>query len=307
MTSATTGTPVQIEVRIAARPETVFALISSAEGIQKWMGRSVVFGAAAGGAFRCDINGRDIASGRVLEVTPPSRVRFSWGWEGAGHPIPPGSSVVEITLSADGAGTLLRLTHSDLPAGGAGEHVEGWKHYTSRLATIATGGDPGPDPWDRPEAHAMADRLEGLLENLRVLVAGATPGAWSQKTAEGWPVGVTAHHVVGHLNLADFAAAVAGGQRSPLADFTFDQITAGNSAHAVEFSAITRAELLAALDAAGPQAVATLRGISDATLGVSQPMAFTGGQPLSARELIEGPLLANVTEHIDNVRAALAR
>ena len=45
-------------------------------------------------------------------------------------------------------GTLLRLSHRDLPsAEAAASHAHGWDHYTERLASIAAGGDPDPDPW----------------------------------------------------------------------------------------------------------------------------------------------------------------
>jgi hypothetical protein len=53
--------------------------------------------------------------------------------------------VVEIDLTPQGAGTLLRLTHRDLPPGEVPAHQAGWSHYLERLAVRAGGGDPGPD------------------------------------------------------------------------------------------------------------------------------------------------------------------
>jgi hypothetical protein len=42
---------------------------------------------------------------------------------------------------------LLRLTHSGLPsAEQCASHAEGWAHYINRLATVASGRNPGPDP-----------------------------------------------------------------------------------------------------------------------------------------------------------------
>ncbi len=35
--------------------------------------------------------------------------------------------------------------HSGLPADAVADHTVGWDHYLDRLATTATGGDPGPD------------------------------------------------------------------------------------------------------------------------------------------------------------------
>ena len=78
---------------------------------------------------------------------PDQRIVFTFGWEGKDHPVPAGSSTVEISLVQDGTATIVRLRHSGLPAEQAGGHKEGWEHFLPRLATISEGGDPGPDPW----------------------------------------------------------------------------------------------------------------------------------------------------------------
>jgi uncharacterized protein YndB with AHSA1/START domain len=46
-------------------------------------------GRAAPGRFRMDVRGDGHASGRFVEVTPPRRVVFTWGWEIAGSPVSP--------------------------------------------------------------------------------------------------------------------------------------------------------------------------------------------------------------------------
>jgi Activator of Hsp90 ATPase homolog 1-like protein len=62
--------------------------------------------------------------------------------------VPPGSSLVEIDPIEQPDGTLLRLTHTGLPNGEeCAGHAEGWAHYLGRLAEVAVGRDPGPDPW----------------------------------------------------------------------------------------------------------------------------------------------------------------
>jgi hypothetical protein len=60
--------------------------------------------------------------------------------------LPPGSTIVEIDLEETGDGTLIRLTHRELPADQADVHRMGWAHYMERLARCAAGDDPGPDP-----------------------------------------------------------------------------------------------------------------------------------------------------------------
>ena len=48
--------------------------------------------------------------------------------------LPPGASTVEITLEADGDGTVLSLRHGGLPDDAtAVMHDEGWRMYTGRL------------------------------------------------------------------------------------------------------------------------------------------------------------------------------
>jgi uncharacterized protein YndB with AHSA1/START domain len=75
------------------------------------------------------------------------RLSYSFGWDGS-EAVPPGSSLVEIDLIEKADGTLLRMTHTGLPsAEQCAGHLEGWTHYLDRLAEVAAGRDPGPDPW----------------------------------------------------------------------------------------------------------------------------------------------------------------
>jgi uncharacterized protein YndB with AHSA1/START domain len=79
-----------------------------------------------------------------IVVDPPTRIVFTWGWEG-NPDLPPGSSIVEVTL-VDGEGTIVRLRHSGLPDENWRQmHVGGWRRYLERLAVVASGGDAGLD------------------------------------------------------------------------------------------------------------------------------------------------------------------
>lgn len=141
---------VEVEVRIAASPETVFGFFTEPDRMIQWMGRSAQLDPRPGGSFRCDINGDAIASGEYVAVEPPGRVVFSWGWEGEDSVTKPGTSTVEVLLAADGDGTRVRLIHSDLPsAESADKHGHGWRHYLDRLAVAGAGGDAGPDEFDK--------------------------------------------------------------------------------------------------------------------------------------------------------------
>jgi len=143
-------------VTIAASPDTVFDFFTDPDKMVQWMGRKADLEPRKGGVMRCDINGREIATGEFVEVDPPNRLVFTWGWEAEDSVTRPGSSTVEVTFSAQGDETLVTLTHRDLPTAQAREaHGHGWNHYMERLATAAAGRDPGADPWGTPEG---ADR-----------------------------------------------------------------------------------------------------------------------------------------------------
>jgi uncharacterized protein YndB with AHSA1/START domain len=134
-------------VHIAARPEQVFEYFTRAEAIVRWMGDYAVLDPRPDGEFTLDINGVPVR-GRYLEVEAPARLVISWGHAGS-EQLPPGSSTVEVTLTPDEKGTLVRVEHRDLPELEAAQHALGWQHFLDRLVVAGAGGDPGRDPWAR--------------------------------------------------------------------------------------------------------------------------------------------------------------
>ncbi|MFV2039557.1 MAG: SRPBCC domain-containing protein [Acidimicrobiales bacterium] len=143
-TKATVADDVATSVRISAPPDAVFDYLVEPAKLMTWMGLEARIDPRPGGRFWLNITGNDRASGQYLEVDRPRRVSFTWGWEGS-EEVPPGSSTVTIDLTVEGDETLVELTHSGLPEALTDRHADGWVHYLSRLATAATGGDPGPD------------------------------------------------------------------------------------------------------------------------------------------------------------------
>jgi uncharacterized protein YndB with AHSA1/START domain len=137
------------EVRIAAPPEVVFPYFTDPAKLVVWKAATAELDARPGGQFRMDVTGRgDVARGEYLDIDPPRRITFTWRWDNeqpASHPAP--ASLVEVTLTRDGGGTLLRLVHRDIPRPNRDASAAGWVHYLARLVVAASGHDPGPDPW----------------------------------------------------------------------------------------------------------------------------------------------------------------
>ena len=147
---------VEREVRIAARPETVFAFFIDPDKMILWKGQRAELDPRPGGVYRVEMSDKIIARGEYVEIDEPRRVVFTWGWEGqeeseGPHAVPPGSSRVEVSLEPDGDGTLVRLRHLDLPEESREIHGQGWDLYLGRLASAAVGEDPGPDPNTQPD------------------------------------------------------------------------------------------------------------------------------------------------------------
>ena len=150
MSATTEVTTVERELAIAASPETVWEFLVDPEKAVRWMGAAATFDLQPGGLYRVDVVPGNTAVGEFVEIDPPRRLVFTWGWEsGPGDSVPPGSTTVEFDLTeGDSGGTVLHFRHSDLPSSKSAEsHGHGWDHYFERLAAVAAGDDPGPDPW----------------------------------------------------------------------------------------------------------------------------------------------------------------
>jgi uncharacterized protein YndB with AHSA1/START domain len=137
---------VELSIRLASAPEVVFPFLTEAERYVLWQGVRAELDPRPGGVYRVWMDAQTVASGTFIEVDPPRRLVFTWGWEG-NPSLPPGSTTVEVSLVAEGGGTVLRLRHSGLPDGeAAAMHEEGWVFFTGRLVALMAGDDPGPMP-----------------------------------------------------------------------------------------------------------------------------------------------------------------
>jgi uncharacterized protein YndB with AHSA1/START domain len=136
----------EVSLHIAARPETVFPYFTDPDRYVQWMGTSATLDAVPGGVYRVGMRDGVEATGEFVEVDPPHRVVFTWGWTDQ-FAVAPGSTRVVVTLTAEDGGTRVVLRHHGLPTEELRQHHRtGWEAYLSRLAVRAVGGEPGPDP-----------------------------------------------------------------------------------------------------------------------------------------------------------------
>jgi uncharacterized protein YndB with AHSA1/START domain len=160
---------VEHEVSIDASPETVFAFFTDPARMVQWMGVEATLDPRPGGIFRVAFEppgpvvdymraafgtgapvpgtGAHVVLGEFVEVEPYRRIAFTWGFETKLFAMPPQSTAVEVSFTAERDGTLVRLAHRRLPQSAAEFHRAGWEHYMPRLVMAAVGGDPGIDPW----------------------------------------------------------------------------------------------------------------------------------------------------------------
>ena len=131
--------PIVRTVDIEAAPEAVFAYFVDAARLDRWLTVGATLDPRAGGvcvqhhAAADPERGPFAMQGTFLEVDPPRRVVFTWGFTDPEVGVPPGSTVVEVTLTPAGAGTRVTLVHRDLPAAAADEHAAGWTEMLGRL------------------------------------------------------------------------------------------------------------------------------------------------------------------------------
>jgi len=122
-------------LEIGARLETVFRYFTESPAWASWWGAGSTIDARPGGALLIrHPNGVEVV-GEVLEIAPPRRIVFSYGYA-ADEPIARGGSRVTIELSASDGGTRLELCHEFAEGPTRDHHVQGWRYQLSLFANV---------------------------------------------------------------------------------------------------------------------------------------------------------------------------
>jgi uncharacterized protein YndB with AHSA1/START domain len=218
-------------VVIQATPATVFGFLTNTPLWAAWWGAGSEIDARPGGQMKICYPGGTEAVGEVIEVTPPERIVFSYGYA-SGKMIPPGGSRVTIELEPLGAATRLHLTHELDNEPVREDHIQGWRYQLSLFSNVVADSvnagasgvvDAWYDAWADPDAASrqrvlsriaaanlrFRDRYSNTdgIDDLVAHIAGAQrfmPGIRMQRRGE-------VRHCQGTV-LADFVARSSDGQ-----------------------------------------------------------------------------------------------
>lgn len=143
-----TATALRLSRTIRADRESVFRAWTDAHAMKEWYcpeGGTVDQAESdpvVGGRFRVAMampSGLHVATGVFREVVPPSRLVFTWRWEG-GEDLKEGETLVTVELEERGDETELVLTHEGFPTAESRDgHREGWTSALDHLESSLRG------------------------------------------------------------------------------------------------------------------------------------------------------------------------
>ncbi len=159
-------------VVIQAPRENVFRFLTDTPRWATWWGPGSTIDARPGGALLIRLPGGIDVSGEVIEVKPPERMIFTYGFL-KGDPIPPGGSRVTIRLDPHELGTHLHLTHELAEESTRDEFVQGWRYQLALFSNIVADElhagaaamiDAWFDVWAEPDETARETSLLRIAE-----------------------------------------------------------------------------------------------------------------------------------------------
>jgi uncharacterized protein YndB with AHSA1/START domain len=144
MSEAAEEKPVlQLNRVIPASRERVFAAWTTPEAIKVWFGpdncrvSDVQVDLRVDGEYCFSLSTDDLGEikvrGRYLEVTPPTKLIYTWRWEGNSE-LTVGTSLVTVEFTSAGTFTEIHLTHEQLPSiESRDDHGHGWSGTLDKL------------------------------------------------------------------------------------------------------------------------------------------------------------------------------
>jgi len=155
---------------INAPREAVFKYFTDSSRWAAWWGEGSTIDSRPGGRIHIKYPEGTEVAGEVVEVRPPERIVFTYGYV-SGDPIPAGSSRVSIQLAEDHRATRLTLTHELGSAAARDQHIQGWRYQLSLFSNVvadevnrdaATRIDAWFDSWAEPDAAKREETLGAI-------------------------------------------------------------------------------------------------------------------------------------------------
>jgi uncharacterized protein YndB with AHSA1/START domain len=134
------------ETVIDAPPDVVWAIVTEPRHVARWFSDEAEIDLRPGGAMLLTWHGHGSYRGRVEAVEPPRRFAFRWMRREGVAPGEGTSTLVEITLSAEGPRTRLSVVETGFQeltwaeedkARYADENSQGWVHELTELRDYA--------------------------------------------------------------------------------------------------------------------------------------------------------------------------
>ncbi|HSJ72995.1 MAG TPA: SRPBCC family protein [Miltoncostaeaceae bacterium] len=147
----------RFERAYGARPEEIWAALTEAESIRRWLLAEAVLEPRVGGAFRLGWSGGEAAEGTVLAWEPPRLLEVEWA-DGDGR------SVLRVEIAPSAGGAVLVLDHRDVPAGAAVSMGAGWDAHLTALGEALEGREEIAERWSR-RYEALRPRYDELLSS----------------------------------------------------------------------------------------------------------------------------------------------
>ena len=155
-------------------------------------------------------------------------------------------------------------------------------------------------------AGEFAARFEDANREAVATVGALTEAQWGKPcAAEGWTIGVVAHHLAANQQaIVGLAQSIASGKSQP--SFTLDAQRAANAEHAQQAAHCTQAETLELMRSGGVAVGNALRSLNDEELARRGIIPAIGYAPVSAERIIEHVLIDHFPAHLASIRTAIA-
>jgi len=170
--TATPAMPHRLDrsIIISATRDTVFNYFTDSTRWARWWGQGSTIDARVGGPVQIVHPGGIAVSGEILEIDPPARLVFTYGYV-SGTPMPVGASVVTIQLEDDREGTRLNLSHVFADENVRNEMVQGWRFQLSLFGNLVAndlhaGASTAVDGWFAAWSEPDTAKREALLDRL---------------------------------------------------------------------------------------------------------------------------------------------